>query len=163
MNGRTLCHICGVEAPTKYVEFHQNIGMFIARKSKSIKGNMCKSCIHRYFWEYTLITLFVGWWGMISAITTPFILLNNIVRYLLCLQMQPVPVMSRVPQLTEEVISKANPYAESIILRINSGEELESIAYGIGHEAKLTAGEVAIYTYALIHQLAENQESDGAN
>ena len=44
-----LCQACGVEAPTKYVEFHQNVGALVMRFHKSYKGHMCKSCIHKYF------------------------------------------------------------------------------------------------------------------
>jgi hypothetical protein len=36
----------------------------------------------RYFSSYSLTTLFLGWWGVISFVVTPFILLNNIFQYL---------------------------------------------------------------------------------
>ena len=34
-----ICQACGVEAPTKYVEFYQNIGAIFMRFHKSIQGN----------------------------------------------------------------------------------------------------------------------------
>jgi hypothetical protein len=43
------CQSCGVEAPTKYVEFYQNIGALFMRFSKSIKGILCKNCINHCF------------------------------------------------------------------------------------------------------------------
>jgi hypothetical protein len=73
-----VCQICGVEAPTKYVEFSQNIGALFMRFSTSIKGNLCKYCINHYFWSFTGTTLVYGWWGVISFFVTPFFLLNNI-------------------------------------------------------------------------------------
>jgi hypothetical protein len=76
------CQVCGKEAPTHYVEFYQNIGALILRFGKSIRGNLCKSCINKYFWEFTLVCLFLGWWGVISFILNWFFLGNNIVRYL---------------------------------------------------------------------------------
>ena len=91
MSLSTYCQACGRQAPSKYVEFYQNIGALVMRFHKSLKGNLCRQCIDKYFWEYTLYTLFLGWWGMISLIVTPFLLVNNIVRYLFCLGMPPVP------------------------------------------------------------------------
>jgi hypothetical protein len=52
---------------------------------------MCKSCIHQHFWDYTLFTVCLGWWSIISFLLTPFIVLHNIIRYLFCLPMPPVP------------------------------------------------------------------------
>ena|SRR3989344_7957613 len=76
------CQSCGIWAETKYVEFYQNIGVVVMRFHKSIKGNLCKRCINKYFWPYTLITIGVGWIGVISFLVAPFFVLNNIFRYL---------------------------------------------------------------------------------
>ena len=73
-----ICQACGIEAPTKYIELHQNIGALVLRFHRSIKGNLCKTCIDSHFREYTLITLFLGWWGIISLFMTPVILVSNI-------------------------------------------------------------------------------------
>lgn len=89
------CQACGVEGPTKYVELYQNIGMLFARRTLHIKGNLCRPCIGRYFRSYTLTTLFLGWWGFISFVMTPFILINNVVRYLGALSL-PMPNMASV-------------------------------------------------------------------
>lgn len=76
--------------PTKYVEFYQNIGILVMRFWRSIAGNLCKECIHKHFWSMTGVTLLFGWWGVISFIITPFILLNNIVRYTGALGLPPI-------------------------------------------------------------------------
>jgi hypothetical protein len=78
----SYCQVCGIPAQTKYVEFYQNIGAIFMRFRKEVKGNLCKTCIEECFWKWTGITLLLGWWGIISALLTPFILLNNIFRYL---------------------------------------------------------------------------------
>lgn len=75
------CQACGASGPTKKVLFIQHIGAIVLMFNKHIRGEMCRKCIDKYFWEYTLTTLFLGWWGMASVIATPFILLHNIVRY----------------------------------------------------------------------------------
>jgi hypothetical protein len=81
------CQACGANAPTRYVAFYQNIGLLVLRLHKSVEGELCKACVHKYFWELTMITLVAGWWGLISFIITPFFLLNNIIRYIGCLGM----------------------------------------------------------------------------
>ena len=79
------CQSCGIDAPTKWVLFYQNVGMFVTRQWAKVEGNLCRRCIGKYFRSYTLTTLFLGWWGLISFFVTPFILLNNIARYLMAL------------------------------------------------------------------------------
>jgi hypothetical protein len=46
-----------------------------------VKGNVCPACAKKHFQELTLTTLFGGWWGVISFLMTPFILVNNVVQY----------------------------------------------------------------------------------
>jgi hypothetical protein len=57
----------------------QNIGMLIARQSKNFTADLCRECGLRMAKEMTLITAFLGWWGVISFIMTPIILITNIV------------------------------------------------------------------------------------
>jgi hypothetical protein len=84
-----FCQACGAVAETKYVEFYRNIGLLIVRLTRSVQGRLCKRCVHKYFWEYTLVTAAAGWWGVVSFILTPFLLLNNGIRYLGRLSMKP--------------------------------------------------------------------------
>jgi hypothetical protein len=94
----TLCKSCGAQAPTKYVEFYQNIGLVVARQWSKVDGNLCRRCIGAYFRSYTLTTLFLGWWGLISFFATPLILLNNVTRYLLSLSLpEPGPAAMNTP------------------------------------------------------------------
>jgi hypothetical protein len=103
------CQSCGKTAPTTYVAFYWNKGALIMRWYKYIKGEMCKSCIHQYFWEYTLINVTLGWWGVISLCVTPFFIINNVVRYIVAMvrlrnsapaPAAPVPVRVPEPQFT---------------------------------------------------------------
>jgi hypothetical protein len=38
-----------------------------------------------------LITLGFGWWGVLSFLLTPLIVVHNVIRYVCCLGMPPVP------------------------------------------------------------------------
>lgn len=76
------CQACGRHAPTKMVSFSQNIGLLILRIPKTIRGELCGRCIRKYFWEYTLISSFLGWWGVISFFYTAVTIPMNIVTFI---------------------------------------------------------------------------------
>ncbi len=57
------------------------------RFQRSIRGYLCKSCIHTNFWKFTGLTLATGWWGFVSFFVNIFFILNNVGRYLACLAM----------------------------------------------------------------------------
>jgi hypothetical protein len=59
----------------------QNIGMLVIRFPTTRQGDMCRRCIDQYFWTYTLVTGFLGWWGMISFIYSLVSIPTNIVNY----------------------------------------------------------------------------------
>ncbi len=66
---------------------YQNVGMLIARQTTETTGNFCRRCIRKYVASYSLTTFVLGWWGMISAIITPFLLIANLIVYLRSLGM----------------------------------------------------------------------------
>ena len=80
------CQICGANKTTVLADFSGNIGAIIMRFERSIRGNMCKVCVHQQFWKYTAMNLFLGWWGVISFFITPFYLFTNTAVYLKCLR-----------------------------------------------------------------------------
>lgn len=153
-----ICQGCGIEAPTKYVSFHQNIGALIMRFPKSIEGRLCKSCIHKYFWSMTGTTFFLGWWGTISFIVTPFFLLNNVGRYLLCIPMPAVPIDATVPTLTDEVVERLNRHAPGMFDRLNDGEEFERVVQTTSDVTGATPGQVILYIQAVAQAQAESPQ-----
>jgi hypothetical protein len=96
-DSRNICESCGMPIETKYIEIYQNIGLLIMRRFASVKGRFCKSCIEYYFWTMTGKTMLFGWWGVISFVLTPFLLLNNFLRYLSSLSMEK-PIISITPR-----------------------------------------------------------------
>lgn len=140
-----ICQSCGIEAQTRHVAFYQNIGMLIMRQMRSIEGNLCKSCIHSYFWKLTSLTLLTGWWGTISFFINPFLVLNNVFRYIFCLGMHPVSPDARQPELSEADVTMLHDYQAEIIERLNQHEKREAIAEDIAERTGLTPGQVWIY------------------
>lgn len=145
-----ICHACGVEAPTKYVAFYQNIGALVVRFSKSVEGHLCKGCVHKHFWSLTSTTFVLGWWGTISFIVTPFFLLNNMVRYAGCLAMPAVPPGAQPPVLTDDVIERIGPHAEALFDRLGGGEPLKQVAADVADLSDTTPGQVILFAQAVI-------------
>ena len=145
-----ICQVCRVEASTRYVAFYQNIGALVVRFSRSIQGKLCKSCIHKHFWGMTGTTFVLGWWGYISLVVTPFILLNNIGRYVVCLAMPSVPPGAGPPTLTDEAVERLRPYTKELVDRLNDGQEFEEVAAYIAESSGTTAGQVVLYVHTLV-------------
>ncbi len=145
-----ICHVCGVEAPTKHVSFYQNIGALVMRFSQSLDADVCKSCLHEHFWKMTGTTLILGWWGAISLIVTPFFLLNNIIRYSHCLTMEPVPPGAVPPTLTEEAVEQIKPHAQRMFDRLNQGEKLERVAEDVASWSGASPAQVVLFLRAIV-------------
>jgi hypothetical protein len=82
VNSMGRCQVCGGVGQTSPVTFHRNIGMLVARQTRSIQGNMCKTCVGKKFWDFTLKNIVFGPWGVISLIVTPIYLVTNTVSYI---------------------------------------------------------------------------------
>jgi hypothetical protein len=76
------CQVCGRHAPVKQVTFMQNVGVIVIRFPRKVQGLLCKRCINSYFWRMTTITLFFGWWGIISFFYSLVSIPTNIVNFL---------------------------------------------------------------------------------
>lgn len=143
------CQACGVDAPTKYVSFHQNIGILVMRFYEGVEGNLCRSCVNGYFWRYTLVNLTIGWWGLISLIITPFFVLNNIFYYIPTLGMEGVPEGAGPPELTERDIQTLVPFTQRMIDRLNADEPLESVVHDVAMQSNTTPAKVFLYLRTL--------------
>ncbi len=152
-----ICQDCGIEAPTKYVSFYQNIGALVMRFTKNIDGYLCKSCIHKHFWQMSLITLAVGWLGIVSLIIAPFILLNNIIRYIFCLTMPAVPPGAMPPVLSDEAVDRISPHARTLFERVEQGEKMEVVTESIAQQAGVSPGQVVLYIRAVLDAQSQQQ------
>jgi hypothetical protein len=85
VDGIGRCQLCQQMRTTKSISFHRNVGMLVACRTYSMSGELCKSCIHKKFWEFTGKNLLLGPWGMISLVVTPMYLLQNTGKYLIAL------------------------------------------------------------------------------
>ena len=77
MGNFNICQACRRMAPVRYCEFTQGIGMLVVRTRRGVRGNMCRDCASKYFWEMTGLTLLTGWWGMISFVMNIVYIISN--------------------------------------------------------------------------------------
>jgi hypothetical protein len=147
-----ICQSCGVEAPTQKVLFVQHIGAVVMFFHKRIGGLFCRNCVNKYFGEYSLMTLFLGWWGLISVFATPVVLMINVANYFRAWTLPPVPVDAIAPRLTDEAIGRLQPVTSEIIDRLNRNEPLRDVAASIGARVSVTPGQVIRYVEALVAQ-----------
>lgn len=82
VNSMGRCQVCGNMRQTSPVTFHRNIGMLVVRQTRSIQGNMCKTCLGKKFWDFTVKNIVFGPWGVISLVVTPIYLITNTVSYM---------------------------------------------------------------------------------
>lgn len=152
-----ICQGCGIEAPTKHTAYMQNIGALVMRYHKTVQGNLCKRCHHKYFWKFTATNLTLGWWGTISAIVTPVFVINNVARYLGASTMPKVPEDAKKPVLTPEIVAKLQKETSQLVQRLNGGESLETVAPDVARRNGVTPGEVVMYVQWLISQQRQQQ------
>jgi hypothetical protein len=154
------CQLCGTVGPTKVVHFQQNIGMLAARKSAKIDGELCRPCIGRVFRSYTFTTLVLGWWGTISFVLTPFILISNLIQYFRSLSLaEPgISAMDRPIAATPPRLAGAVPFKINIMV----GAILLSIGLAIFAFRHVEAMEkIAPNLNAALHQGQITDEADG--
>lgn len=72
------CQVCERVAPVAQVTLYRNIGMLVARQWSSVSGLMCRDCARSQWWSHTVVTMVVGWWGIISFFANIFAVLNNV-------------------------------------------------------------------------------------
>lgn len=152
MSHGIICQACGIEAPTRYVAYYQNIGALVIRFHKGVKGNLCKRCTHKFFWKFTMTNVTLGWWGYISLLVTPFFVINNVVHYAKTIRQPKVPPDARVPMLTDDAVARLNPVAGELVSRINGGEPMENVARNLATRVGVSPGQVVKYLVALAQQ-----------
>lgn len=136
-----VCQQCGVEAPVQHVQYHQNIGMVFMRIGRSYDGFYCRKCNRQIFWEATLLTAFLGWWGLISFFLTPGILLANLVGYLKTRTLPPVPDGATPPSVGMPDIQKVAGYSSLIDERMADGVDPHDIARELAPLVGITPGQ----------------------
>jgi len=144
------CLACGCLAPTRYVEFHQNIGALIVRFPKEIKGYLCKRCINQYFWKFTLTTAAIGWFGFVSLIVTPIFIVKNIIQFCGTLGMkisEPSAPAYFHPTLsmTPEIALKIDPFRSELETRLSSTEIMDVVTMNVAQRAGCSAIQVELY------------------
>ncbi|MER8031105.1 hypothetical protein ABTZ78_19340 [Streptomyces bauhiniae] len=84
------CQVCGA-GPAAPVTVRGHQGMVVIMRSLKRQGVFCRTCALSVFREMQAETLIAGWWGLLSVVITPCVLLANL-GALSGIQRMPVPV-----------------------------------------------------------------------
>lgn len=95
------CQICG-SGPTRVFTFRENRGFILARRRLTFEGSLCRGCALTAGRDMQASLLTRGWWGLRSALVTPYYALSNISQLRLAgaLPQPRVAVTSLTPPLT---------------------------------------------------------------
>ena len=74
------CAFCGSE-PARVVSIRRHVGMVLVQKFFKLRQPVCRACGMQALRQYTLKTLWQGWWGYISFFVNWFVLGANLVSY----------------------------------------------------------------------------------
>ena len=81
LNTMGSCQLCKNMRQLQFVMYFRNVGMLFARRTITAKGDLCRPCIHRLYWEFAGKNVLLGPWGMISLVVTPLYLIQNTWTY----------------------------------------------------------------------------------
>lgn len=91
------CQKCKAHGPVTKASFCGVVGMLFTWEFFSTHSELCASCLRRQFLDYTLTSLALGWWSVISLLITPFVLGYNLVSFAAC-EIELLVVASRAPR-----------------------------------------------------------------
>jgi hypothetical protein len=144
-----ICEECRREAPTRRVKFLAVVGCIIVIWRWKSPSPLCKSCVHRTFWEYTLLTAVGGWWSILSLFLAPVVVLANVLQYVVCcVALKRVPPGAAPPQLTPEAVQRLRPFAGEIDGCLKKGVQAVQIAIRLAPLARVTPGQVMLFIWS---------------
>lgn len=86
---KNYCKGCGAYTYTFPATYRKNVGLFFLRRYKKVEGEFCSDCHEMLFWNAFLTNLFLGWWGVISSVINPFLIIMNIGNYIKSWKIRP--------------------------------------------------------------------------
>jgi hypothetical protein len=81
-------------------------------------------------------------------IMTPFILIQNLLRYLLCLRLPAVPLGAEKATLNVGVVERLGPHLKELVRQVNEDRPFPEVAEDIAAKAGVTPAQVALYVEA---------------
>ncbi|GAC1659652.1 MAG: hypothetical protein NVS9B15_22640 [Acidobacteriaceae bacterium] len=84
------CQGCGIVRPTIFLSFSEQMS-FVYSLRDGVEGYLCRDCSAYYARTFSLTTLFLGWFGVVAMIRTPYILFRNMQQYQASFALPPGP------------------------------------------------------------------------
>jgi hypothetical protein len=146
-----FCQSCRTVAPTRSVSLHQNIGMLVARRSTHLNGVLCKACLQRKALAMTGTTLVAGWWGTISIIVTPLMILNNLTYLAMSLGMAPPLRGAATAELDDATIARLTPHVPEVMKKLKLGGNFLATVREAATVAAASPEQVVRYLQVLVN------------
>lgn len=143
------CQVCGCEAPTKKASLYKQTGMLVLRQTSTLSGYMCKKCLTSNALSFTGWNLIAGWWGVISAISNPFYIINNLVYLAGSMGLEPPPPDAAPPVLQQATIDTLSPLIPRMSELFQRGLKLPEVATQISKESGVEGAQVVVFIQAL--------------
>lgn len=106
------CQVCQRQAPTAHVTLLRNIGLLVARNFTKTEGWMCRDCARDKWLSETLLTFFLGWWGVISFFVNWVAVINNLAQ---------APKVFSIPSAGDAPGVRAAPNTGKVMLMVVGG------------------------------------------
>jgi hypothetical protein len=133
------CNYCGARGAVHEVNYRQNTGMLIMRRSRQFSGMACRACSHDLFVRTTLHTFVLGWWGTISLFLTPIFIISNIACW------TRSRMLPRDATVTRNLLEERREYA----LNLLDGKDEATVIEVLVKDTGLPAAEVTAWVRAL--------------
>jgi hypothetical protein len=75
------CVACG-RTPAIKVSIRRHVGMLVMQRFIKLHKPLCRECGTKFVKQFTLQTLWQGWWGLISFFVNWFVLAANLAAWL---------------------------------------------------------------------------------
>ena len=144
-NQYQFCDYCYMEAPTRYITLHQSAGVIFFWIHAKMQANLCRSCINKHFWEFTLVSIFGGIFSIPSILANIYIIPANIIRYLKSRDLKIASKNAFILDLSDDILRKILTVKDIIFSRIDNNDPLPIIADDMANKLGIRPGHIIIY------------------
>ncbi len=132
-----VCGECFREGKTVVATFRHNIGLVIVHLSNERYDRYCFGCLNKVFFFKTLLTICVGWIGLVSLLVAPIFVIQNIFNYLKAVFKAERPISSKPPLLSVQLFRFLDPHRDVLLNELESGvvtdrRRLSELAHSLG-------------------------------
>jgi len=140
-----ICQSCFRLGEVRKPGMSYNIGLIAARLYKKNDGCFCKGCIQKISLKYFVISLFLGWWGVISFFVNITCLLGDFLSFIGSFNMVPIRSESVKKSFDSKVVAQIAPHLNEYLDIIKSGKDVNYATNEIAEKLMVKPGHINMY------------------